>query len=74
MAKVIKSVMIQILVSKDALGEIKVEETAHLTVSAEEYPEFESKKGIPIELTSAQEAAIINHIKNVVIPQAEASK
>ena len=74
MAKIIKSIMIQIVVTKDEIGEVQVSETAHLTVSAEEYPEFESRKGISIELTEAQESAIINHVKNVVLPQAEESK
>ena len=73
MAKNIKSVMVQIVVTKDDAGKVQVSETAHLTVGAEEYPEFESKKGISIELTPAQETAIIGHIKNVVLPQADAS-
>ena len=59
MAKKIKSVMVQIVVTKDEAGEVQVSETAHITVGADEYPEFESKKGISIELTTAQEAAII---------------
>jgi len=65
MAKTIKEV--------DA-GEVQVSESAHLTLGADEYPEFESKKGISIELTPAQEIAIIGHIKNVVLPQAEEQK
>jgi len=73
MAKKIKSVMVQIIVTKDDAGKVQVSETAHLTVGADEYPEFESRKGIEIELTPAQETAIINHIKNVVLPQAELS-
>ena len=74
MAKTLKSVMVQIVVTKEAAGEVQVSETAHLTVGADEYPEFESKKGIPITLTPTQETAIINHIKNVVLLQAELAK
>jgi len=74
MAKNIKEIMVQIIVTKDEAGKIIVSETAHLTVGADEYPEFESKKGIEIVLTEAQEAAIISHIKNVVLPQAEENK
>uniref|UniRef100_A0A6M3IF05 Uncharacterized protein n=1 Tax=viral metagenome TaxID=1070528 RepID=A0A6M3IF05_9ZZZZ len=74
MAKTLKEVMVQIIVTKDEAGEVQVSETAHLTVSADEYPEFESRKGIPITLTPTQETAIINHIKNVVLPQAEEKK
>ena len=73
MPKVIKGVMVQIVVSKDGEN-IQVEETAHLTVSSDEYPDMESKKGIQIDLTSAQETAIISHVKNVVLPQAEEAK
>ena len=74
MAKTIKEIMVQIIVTKDEAGEVQVSETAHLTVGADEYPEFENRKGISIELTEAQETAIINHIKNVVLPQAEEKK
>ena len=74
MAKKIKEVLVQIVVTKDEAGKVQVSETAHLTVGAGEYPEFESRKGINIELTPAQETTIINHIKNVVLPQAEAAK
>ena len=73
MAKIIKKVMIQIEVTKDG-KDVSVVETAHLTVGADEYPDFESKKGIFITLTPTQETAIINHIKNVVLPQAELAK
>jgi len=74
MAKTLKEVMVQIVVTKDEAGEVQVSETAHLTVGADEYPEFESRKGIPIELTPAQKIAIIGHIKNVVLPQAAEKK
>jgi len=74
MAKIIKGVTIQIVVTRDEEDEVVVSETAHLTVGADEYPEFSMRKGISIELTEAQESAIINHVKNVVLPQAEVSK
>lgn len=73
MAKVLKKVMIQIEVTKDGT-DVSVVETAHLTVSTEEYPDFEMKKGITVSLTSTQEAAIINHVKDIVLPQAELAK
>lgn len=73
MAKVIKKLVVQIEVTKDN-GDVSVSETAHLTISADEYPDFESKKGISITLTPAQETTIINHVKNVVLPQAELAK
>jgi len=74
MAKNIKELRVQIVVTKDAGGEVQISETAHLTVGADEYPEFENKKGINIELTSAQKTAIVNHIKDVVLVQAELGK
>jgi len=74
MAKTLKEVMVQIIVTKDEAGEITVAETAHITVGADEYPEFNQKKGIEITLTEAQETGIINHIKTVVLPQAEEKK
>jgi len=74
MAKKINRIVIQIDVTRDELGEIVVSEMADLTIGADEYPEFESRKGIPITLTPTQETAIINHIKNVVLPQAELNK
>jgi len=74
MAKILKGVTIQIIATKDEDGEVRVSETAHLTVGADEYPEFDYRKGISIELTPTQESAIINHIKNVVLPQAEEKK
>ena len=73
MAKIIKKVTVQIEVTKDN-GDVSVSETAHLTIGAEEYPDFECRKGIPITLTPTQETAIINHVKNVVLPQAELAK
>ncbi|MBU2177786.1 MAG: hypothetical protein KJ556_22050 [Gammaproteobacteria bacterium] len=74
MAKTLKEVMVQIIVTKDEEGDVQVSETAHLTVSTDEYPEFESRKGISIELTPTQKTAIINHVKTVVLPQAELAK
>ena len=74
MAKILKGVTIQIIATKDEDGEVRVSETAHLTVGADEYPEFENRKGIKIELTQVQETAIINHIKAVVLPQADTAK
>ena len=74
MAKNIKAITVQIIVSKNEAGDVDVNETAHLTVSADEYPEFEHQKGIPIVLTDTQEKAIIKHIKDVVLLQAEAAR
>jgi len=73
MAKEIKSVTIQIEVTKDG-NKIDVTETAHIEVGISEYPEFSRKKGVSIELTAEQKQVIINHVKNVVLPQAEVNK
>ena len=74
MAKIIRAVEVTIRADKDDAGNITVQENSDLLVSAEEYPELEIRKSISIELTEAQEKGIINHIKDVVLPQAEASK
>ena len=75
MAKVINEVEIHIRVSKNEIGEVVISETADIQVALDEYPDFEPRrKGIPIVLTATQETTIINHVKNVVLPQAEAAK
>ena len=75
MPKVIKQVDITIMVTKNELGEVIVRESADLMVGLDDYPDFEPRrKGIPITLTPTQETAIINHVKNVVLPQAELAK
>ena len=73
MAKKINKVEIKIEVERDGT-DVTVNESATLYVTTDEYPEFEHKKGIPIELTSPQKTTIINHVKNVVLPQAELAK
>lgn len=74
MAKIIKSVAIQIMVTKDYDGEVQISESADITISPEGYPEFETRKGIAIALTAPQKTAILNHVKSVVLPQAEVAK
>jgi len=74
MAKEVNELTIQIQASKDAAGKVTILETAQIIVSASEYPEFRYNKDIPISLTDTQRATIVNHIKNVVLPQAEIAK
>uniref|UniRef100_A0A6M3IPB3 Uncharacterized protein n=1 Tax=viral metagenome TaxID=1070528 RepID=A0A6M3IPB3_9ZZZZ len=73
MAKQVNKVEIKIEAERDGTN-VNIKETATIFVTADEYPEFEAKKGIEIELTPAQETAIINHIKTIVLPQADATK
>lgn len=73
MAKRVNKVEIKIEAERDG-ADVTVNEMATIYVTAEEYPEFEIKKGIQIVLTPEQEVAIINHVKNVVLPQADTSK
>ena len=74
MAKKITGIKVYIDVKKEG-DNIQVSETAGVTVILDEYPELDSyTKGITISLTAAQEQAIIKHIKDVVLPQAEISK
>tara|TARA_Y100000310_G_C20580096_1_gene762529 strand:+ start:319 stop:534 length:216 start_codon:yes stop_codon:yes gene_type:complete len=71
MPKVLKSVEVKIEVS--LTGDIGITETALVEMSSTEYPTQSTKRGIPIILTSAQEAAIVSHVTDIVIPQAENS-
>jgi len=73
MAKVINKVEVKVEAERDGT-DIIINEMATIFVTTDEYPEFELKKGIQIELTETQRKGIINHIKDVVLPQAEASK
>ena len=73
MAKQVNKVEIKIEVERDGT-DVSISEMATIFVTTDEYPEFEIKRGISIELTPTQETAIKNHIRNVVLPQAEASK
>ena len=74
MAKVIKEVNITIKVVKVGT-EVTVTETADFDVKLNEYPDFPGQRRVVvITLTPAQEAAIISHVKNVVLPQAEVAK
>lgn len=47
----------------------EVTPSGHYGVGATEYPEFNHRKGLPIELTPAQETAIKDFAKVVVWPQ-----
>jgi len=58
MAKIIKSMVIQLQLSKDIAGEICIDATAHVNIGASEYPEFNMSRGIPLTLTDAQEKAV----------------
>ncbi len=73
MAKQVNKVEIRI--EAERIGaEVAISETVTIFVTADEYPEFEYKKGIQIVLTDTQKQSIVKHIKDVVLPQAEASK
>lgn len=73
MAKVVNKVEVIITAERNGT-DIVIKEMATIFVIADEYPEFESKKGIEIELTATQLAAIIKHIKDVILPQADEAK
>ena len=71
MAKVIKNpILIQLEFTKD--GTWGVNPSVHYGVGAEEYPEFDMRKGMPIVLTVGQETQIKNFVKAVVYPQIKA--
>ena len=47
----------------------EIEPSAHYGVGAEEYPEFNHRKSMPVVLTPAQETQIKSFAKDVIYPQ-----
>ena len=70
--KEVNKVEVKIEAVRDG-SDVDISEMATVFVTLSDYPGFEVKKGIQVELTPTQEDAIKTHIKNIVLPQAEAS-
>ena len=66
MPRKIESLTIQIKLSKDVDGEVVVEATAHINMGTTEYAEFSQARGITLDLTAPQEAAVIAFSKNAL--------
>ena len=66
-------IKVEITFSRNDLGEVEVETSAHFEYSATEYPQCSAKKGIPITHTPTQTTQIKSFAKNVWLPQVEAS-
>ena len=69
MAKTIKNPIELKLVFQHNDGIWEVDSSVHYGVGCEEYPVFETRKGIPVMLTEVQEENIIRIATNVVYPQ-----
>jgi len=69
MAKKIKNPIEIKLVFEHGEMTWEIDPSVHYGVGASEYPEFNHRKGMPIELTPAQETQIKNFAKDVVYPQ-----
>ena len=75
MAKKLQKIELLFVGTPKEDGTWDIQTTADLMVGIEEYPELPAwRKGIPIILTSAQEAAIRDFVRTVVLPQAEVAK
>ena len=74
MAKKLEKIEINILCEPGIDDAWKAQVSSDLTVIVEEFPEFRKRKNIPITLTGAQEANIINFVRNVIVPAAEIGK
>lgn len=67
--KIIKNPIEVELVFDHEDGSWEIEPSAHYGVGADEYPEFNRRKGMPIILTPAQEASIKTFAADVIYPQ-----
>lgn len=75
MAKKLQKIELLFVGIPDMAGIWQIQATADMMVGVEEYPDLPAwRKGIPIVLTTAQVTAIKNFVRDVVIPQAEATK
>lgn len=55
--------------------DIQIKEKAEMLVGLSEYQDFpQARKEFKVVLTEVETATILNHIKKVVLPQAEAVK
>jgi len=69
MPKIIKNPILVQLEFRYDTGTWEVTPSVHYGVGATEYPEFNHRKGIPVELTPEQETAIKDFAKDVIYPQ-----
>ena len=80
MAKGIKEIDVHIRVKPNnadlflTVDNASAQESADIVISIEEYPDWEKRKGIEITLSPTANERILNHVKEEVYPQAEASK
>jgi len=69
MAKRIKNPIELKLVFNQEDGNWELDPSVHYGVGADEYPQFNHRKGMPVELTQQQKDAVIQMVANVVYPQ-----
>jgi len=69
MAKRIKNPIEVKLMFNQGNGNWELDPSVHYGVGADEYPQFNHRKGIPVELTPAQETQIKNFANDVIYPQ-----
>jgi len=69
MAKTIKNQIELKLLFEYSDGSWDLDPSVHYGIGVEEYPEFNQRKGLQVELTPAQKAAVIQMAVDVIYPQ-----
>lgn len=69
MGKIIKNPIELKLVFDHSDGNWVLDPSVHYGVGADEYPEFNHRKGMPVVLSPAQETMVKNFAGDVVYPQ-----